>query len=51
MKDYVESTKYQEKVTSQRVEGYFDLIEKVGERYPSLDWSFLGDEVEEALAE
>ncbi|XP_021829891.1 uncharacterized protein LOC110770116 [Prunus avium] len=50
VKDYVGSAEYQEILASQRVEGYFDLIQKVGEKYPSLDWNFLGQEVEEAEA-
>ncbi|XP_021824477.1 uncharacterized protein LOC110765618 [Prunus avium] len=41
VKDYLGSSEYQEKLTAQRVEGYFDLIEKVGDMYPSLDWGFL----------
>lgn len=51
VKDYTESAEYQEKFTSQRVEGYFDLIEKVGEKYPSLKWSFLGDDAKDTHAE
>ncbi|PQQ04130.1 uncharacterized protein Pyn_41192 [Prunus yedoensis var. nudiflora] len=41
----------EEKLAAQRVEGHFNLIEKVGEKYPSLDWSFLGDEGDENEAE
>ncbi|PQQ21350.1 uncharacterized protein Pyn_36855 [Prunus yedoensis var. nudiflora] len=50
MKDYVGSAEYHEKLAAQRVERYFDLINKVGEKYPSLDWRFLGSEVGEAEA-
>lgn len=49
--DYVSSAEFQEKLTAQRVEGYFDLIEKVGEKYPSLDWSFLNNEEEKVAVE
>lgn len=53
IKDVMGSAEYKEKLAAQRVKGYFDLIEKVGEKYPSLDWGFLdqGDEVEETEAE
>ncbi|CAL2239163.1 unnamed protein product [Prunus armeniaca] len=51
VKDYTKSAEYQEKLASHRVEGYFDLIEKVGEKYPSLKWSFLGDDAEDIHAE
>ncbi|PQQ19311.1 uncharacterized protein Pyn_07083 [Prunus yedoensis var. nudiflora] len=37
IKDFMDFAKYQEKLAAQRVEGYFDLIDKVGEKYPSLD--------------
>ncbi|PQP94150.1 uncharacterized protein Pyn_16105 [Prunus yedoensis var. nudiflora] len=51
MKDFMDSSEYHEKLAGQRVEGYFDLVEKVGEKYPSLDWSFLIGEAEETEAE
>ncbi|VVA41276.1 PREDICTED: E3 ubiquitin-ligase [Prunus dulcis] len=47
MKDYMDSAEYQDKLASQRVEGYFDLIEKVGEKYTSLDWGFLWEDAKE----
>ncbi|CAL9025323.1 unnamed protein product, partial [Prunus brigantina] len=48
--DFIGSAEYEEKLAAQRVEGYFDLAEKVGEKYPSLDWSFLDGEDEEPEA-
>ncbi|XP_008225455.1 PREDICTED: uncharacterized protein LOC103325102 [Prunus mume] len=51
VKDFVESVEYEERLAGQRVQGYFDLIEKVGEKYPSLDWSFLDGGAEEVPAE
>ncbi|XP_008244897.1 PREDICTED: uncharacterized protein LOC103343005 [Prunus mume] len=51
VKDYIQSAEYQEKLDNQRVEGYFDLIEKVGEKYPAINWSFLDNEAKEASAE
>ncbi|XP_021829885.1 uncharacterized protein LOC110770112 [Prunus avium] len=51
IKDFMDSAEYQEKLAAQRVRGYFDLIVKVREKYPSLDWSFLGDGVDGTEAE
>lgn len=51
VKDFVGSTEYQERLAAQKVEGYFDLIEKVGENYPSVDWTFLDLEGEAEEAE
>ncbi|KAI5334650.1 hypothetical protein L3X38_024783 [Prunus dulcis] len=39
-----------DRLAGQRVEGYFHLIDKVGEKYPSLDWSFLDDDAKETQA-
>ncbi|CAL8997654.1 unnamed protein product [Prunus brigantina] len=49
--DFIGSAEYEEKMAAQRVEGYFNLAEKVGEKYPSLDWSFLDVEAEGPEAE
>ncbi|KAI5339028.1 hypothetical protein L3X38_018300 [Prunus dulcis] len=51
IKNFMDSAEYPEKLIAQRVEGYFDLIEKVGEKYLALDWSFLIDEAGEFEAE
>lgn len=37
VKYLIESAEYQDRLAGQRVEGYFDLIDKVGENYPSLN--------------
>lgn len=44
IKDFIKSTGYQDKLASYKVAWYFDLIEKFGQKYPSLDQIFLDDD-------